>query len=363
MTARGRVPAADVARGAEVLVRDYLAVRAGESVLVTADTATDPLLVQELLTALERAGAPGSALTIPRLPYQGALADPYVPPTVAGAASAADVWIDVTFPYLAGSHVSDAALGRGQVRYLLGGDMGAAGLARLLAGVDLDAYYALHRAFDEISAAAIGRPVRITDAHGSDVAFTLAKPAFTKPRRAERPGLYFVPGSCTMFPDPESVRGTLAIVAAFHEYYTRLPEPITLVVDGRIREVRGDAAERVVLERALRRAAGGETYGHVIHFTHGVHPAARVTGESFIEDMRATGNNAVGLGIPFWLPGGGENHPDAILSGQSLWIDGKEIARDGVIVGPPELAALAERLVPAVPSPSCRASSLASGSR
>jgi 2,5-dihydroxypyridine 5,6-dioxygenase len=364
MTARGRIPAADVARGADLLVRDYLAVRAGESVLVTADTATDSLLVQALLTAVEQAGAQGSALTIPRLPYQGGLADPYVPPTVAGAAAAATVWIDVTFPYLAGSHVCDAALGRGQTRYLLGGDMGCAGLARLFAGVDLDAYYDVHRAFDEVTAAAIGRPARIADNHGSDVSFILAKPAFTKPRRAERPGLYFVPGSCTMFPDPESVRGTLAIVAAFHEYYARLPEPITLTIDGRIREVRGDAAERVVLERALRRAAGGESYGHVIHFTHGIHPAARVTGESFIEDMRAIGNDAVGLGIPFWLPGGGENHPDAILAGQSLWIDGQAVVRDGVVVGPPELARLADRLVPTVPpASSCRAPSSASAAR
>ena len=69
-----------------------------------------------------------------------------------------------------------------------------------------------------------------------------------------------------------------------------------------------------------------------------------------IEDMRATGNNAVGLGIPFWLPGGGENHPDAILAGQSLWVDGQAIVSDGVIVGPPELARLAERLVPTVPA-------------
>ena len=71
-----------------------------------------------------------------------------------------------------------------------------------------------------------------------------------------------------------------------------------------------------------------------------------MTGESFIEDMRARGNNAVGLGVPFWLPGGGENHPDAIVSQQSLWVDGRLIVEDGVIVDPPELARAAERLVP-----------------
>jgi len=101
------------------------------------------------------------------------------------------------------------------------------------------------------------------------------------------------------------------------------------------------------LQRALRRAAGGD-YGHVIHFTHGIHPAARVTGESFIEDMRATGNDAVGLGVPFWLPGGGENHPDAILSQQSLWIDGRPVVQDGVIIAPAPLATLAATLVPKI---------------
>ena len=345
MSARGRTPQPEIARAADVLVRDYMNVQAGEQVLITADLATDPDLVQALATATDRAEARASILTIPRLPYQGRLADPFVPPTVAGAASACAVWIDLTFPYLAGSHVCDEALAAGRVRYLLGGDMGAAGLSRLFGGVDLDVYYEVHRAFDEVSAAALGRPVRITDRRGSDVTFALAKPGFTKPRRADRPGLYFVPGSCTMFPEPDSVRGVLQVVAAFHEYYTRFTEPLALVLDGRIREVRGAGVDRVMLERALRRAAGGE-YGHVIHFTHGVHPAARVTGESFIEDMRAVGNNAVGLGIPFWLPGGGENHPDAILMQQSIWIDGEPIVEDGVLVGPSHLATLGERLVP-----------------
>jgi hypothetical protein len=104
---------------------------------------------------------------------------------------------------------------------------------------------------------------------------------------------------------------------------------------------------RALLQRAMRRAAGGD-FGHVIHLTHGIHPAARMTGESFIEDMRAGGNNAVGLGIPFWLPGGGENHPDAVVTEQSIWIDGRSVVADGALVNPPHLAALAEQLVPRI---------------
>ena len=73
--------------------------------------------------------------------------------------------------------------------------------------------------------------------------------------------------------------------------------------------------------------------------------AARFHGGSFIESIRAPGNNAVGLGIPWWEPGGGENHPDAVVTMQSMWIGGEQIVRDGVLV-PPELAKLEAAIEP-----------------
>ncbi len=343
--ARGATIGPALAAGADVLVRDYMAVKADESVLITADTESDGRAVDAVMNAAKSAGAKPVVLIAPQLPFQGALADPYIAPTVAGAVANADVWIDRTFPYIAGAQVYDEAMKAGRVRYLLGGDMGAAGLARLLGRVDLDRYYAVHQAFDEITAAAVGREVRITDQLGTDVTFTLAKPGFAKPRRADRPGMVVVPGACTMFPEHESVKGVIRVGAAFHEYYTPLADPITLTVDGRIRAIAGGGAERKVLDRALKRAGGGD-YGYVIHFTHGIHPAARVTGTSFIEDMRVTGNDAVGLGLPWWLPGGGENHPDANVFQQSLWVDGVQIADNGTLVNPPHLTKLADALTP-----------------
>jgi leucyl aminopeptidase (aminopeptidase T) len=338
-------PAPELSLAADVAVRDYMAVRAGENVLITSDTAGDRAVAEAMFVAAQCAGARAVLLVSPQLPFQGRLADPYVTPLLAGAVMACDVWIDLTFPYLAGSHVYDEALKTNRVRYMLGGDMTADGLVRLFGRVDLDRYYAVHRAFDELMNAATGRAVRISNTQGTDVTFRLGPRAFEKPRRADKPGLYIVPGSCTMFPEVESVRGTICVGSIFHEYYTPLAEPMTLEVDGRIRAVKGGGNERKVADRALRRAGGGD-YGYVIHFTHGIHPAARVTGRSFIEDMRGIGNDAVGLGLPFWVPGGGENHPDAVLTMQSIDLDGQRIVEDGTIVSPPELARLADALTP-----------------
>lgn len=336
---------AGLAIAADVLVRDYMAIQPGENVLITADTAGDAAVWQAILTAARQADAQAALMLLPQLPFQGRLADPYLTPPLTGAVMASDVWIDLTFPYLAGSELYDDAMKSDRIRYLLGGDMTADGLTRLFGKVDLDRYYAVHKAFDEMINGAIGQAMRITDSAGTDVEFKLGKRGFEKPRRGDKPGGYLVPGSCTMFPEVESVRGQIRVGSVFHEYYTALAEPMILEIDGKIRGLRGGGNERFVADRALRRAAGGE-YGYIIHFTHGIHPAARVTGQSFIEDMRAKGNDAIGMGLPWWEPGGGENHPDAILYMQNIELDGQRIVEDGAIIGPTELAKVADDLEP-----------------
>ena len=337
--------ASALAQAANVLVADYMAVRDSEDVLITADTAGADEVAAALLTAVERAGARPLLVTLPQLPFQGRLADPYLTAPLAGAVLASDVWIDLTFPYLAGSELYDQAMEQGRCRYLLGGDMTAQGLTRLFGRVDLDRYYAVHSAFDALVNDALGKTVRIADGGETDDGFTLGKRGFEKPRRADKPGMYLVPGSCTMFPEVESVKGRIRVDSMFHEYYTALSQPMVLEVDGKIHALHGGGNERVVADRALRRAAGGE-YGYVIHFTHAIHPAARTTGGSFIEDMRCLGNDAIGMGLPWWVPGSGENHPDGILRMQTIDIDGARVVEDGRIVGPPALAALDAELEP-----------------
>ncbi len=153
----------------------------------------------------------------------------------------------------------------------------------------------------------------------------------------------------TITPEIETVKGTVVVTCGFHEFYEPLNSPVTIKVDGKISEIVGGGSSREPLERAMLRAGGGE-YGSIIHFSYGLHPAARVTGKSFIEDSRSMGANAVGLGIPWWLPGGGENHPDTAMMEQSIWIDGEQIVRDGVVIGPGALRERVKKLVPRLPA-------------
>lgn len=333
----------DTSLAARTLVRDQFCVRQGETLIVTADTSSDKAAVEAILGAASAAGAKAAVMVIPRLPYQGKLADPYIPDALTSAVTASDVWFDMTFPYMAGSSAHDHAMKAGRSRYLLLGDVDAGALQRLFATVALDTLFTVQTAFDALVAKGQGARCRVTAPNGTDIGFRLGKPATRKQRHANVPGTSTVMGSCIFYPDPRSVQGVIALDAVFHEYYVALQEPIRLHIDGDIQRLEHAKDHEIVMERSLRRAGNGG-YGRVIHLTCGFHPAARFTGRSFIEDIRVIGANAIGLGVPWWEPGGGENHPDGVVTRQSLWLEDEPIVTDGRIVGPPELARAAQAL-------------------
>lgn len=331
--------------GADRLVADFLAVRPSDAVVVTADARSDAVVVQAVLAAAQRARARPLLVTIAGVPYQGALADAYIPPTLTAAVKEADVWLDLTFPYMAGSAAHQAALDLRRVRYALAGDLTAGGLQRLFGATDLDAYFAVHGMLDDLLSASAGKTARVRCPYGTDVSFVLGEAPHRKPRRATAPGMYTLPGSCAVFPRMETVRGSIVLTAVFHEYYAPADPRVCVQVDDRVRSVNGPTEHRVALERALRRAGGAE-FGQIIHFSCGLSPSARTGGESFIEDSRVLGSNAVGMGLPWWVPGGGENHPDGVISDQSFWIEELQVMDRGRIVGPEPLADLAAKLAP-----------------
>jgi leucyl aminopeptidase (aminopeptidase T) len=328
---------------ADVLVRDFMCVGRDEQVVITTDSAADRRGVQAVFNAASMQGAKTVILTVPQMPYQGLLADPYIPEPVAAACKNADVWFDMSFPYMAGSTMHAEAMKLGRARSLQLADLGGEGIERLFGYVDLDLLYGLQHELDALVSGAAGKQARVTNERGTDITFTIGPTVTKKLRHTNVPGTYTPPGSAVIYPELSSVRGTVVIDAAFHEYHTLLRWPIRIDVDGKITAVSGGGPERAIMERALKRAGGGE-YGSIIHFSIGFHPAARLQGRSFIEDIRVLGNNAIGFGIPWWLPGGGENHPDGVVTMQSVWIDGEQIVADGRIVAPLDARRRSEEL-------------------
>ncbi|MDD3445184.1 MAG: hypothetical protein PHS60_07225 [Zavarzinia sp.] len=328
-------------RAADALVVRHFAVRPGETVVMTADPRTEAEMLDAVVGAVVRAGAKPLLAIAPQLPFQGHLADPYVSDALTAAVVASDVWFDFCFPYHAGSAAHDAAMTGGRCRYALIATARAESFERLYGNVDFGAMMKFNVALAEFLAEAAGREVRFTCPLGTDVRFTLDALKSKRLEVCDRPGMHTVPGTQAFYPVKESVRGTIVIQALFDEYHRPLRRPITIEVDGKIKGFSGGQAEdRPSFDRALRRASGTGDYGYFIHFTFGFHPGTLFTGANFIEDIRVPGSNAIGMGLPWWEPGGGENHPDGIVLDQSLWVGDEKIAEDGRFVGPAALLPL-----------------------
>lgn len=336
-------------RAADNLVNRHFAVGRGESVLITADTATEPAIVRAVADAVVQAGAKPLVAIAPQLPYQGGLSDPYVSDSLKAAAVACDVWFDFCFPYHAGSGAQAAAMEAKRCRYALLALAEAESFERLYGCVDWSAMMDFNVALAEFFAARAGETVRFTCPKGTDVSLVLDQLKMVRQRVCQGPGMHTVPGTQSFYPVMASVKGRIVIQALFDEYYRSLRQPITIEVDGKIQGFHGGGSEdRPSLGRALRRASGTGDLGYFVHFTLGFHPGTKLTQRQFIEDIRVPGSNAIGMGLPWWEPGGGENHPDGIVLDQSLWVGDQQLVRDGDFVGGGTLgklhAALARQL-------------------
>ena len=100
----------ELAQAAGAMIREVLLVQSGETVLITADTASDMRTVEAVQNAACGLDTPVALLISPQLPFQGALGDPYISDPVRAAVKNCDVWIDLNFPYMAGSKAFDEAM-------------------------------------------------------------------------------------------------------------------------------------------------------------------------------------------------------------------------------------------------------------
>lgn len=331
-------------RAADNLVVHSFAVAPGESVLITGDDRTESRLLDAVAGSVARAGGRPLIAIAPSLPYQGGLSDPHVGDPLKAAALSSDVWLDFCFPYHAGSAMHAAAMQAQRSRYCLLALASADSFERLYGCVDFAALIAFNVAFAAYVGEAEGETLRVTCPSGTDVRLTLDKVKLARRAVCDVPGMFTVPGAQSFYPVSGSVQGRVVIQALFDEYYRVLRRPITITIEaeGGIRQLAGGGAEdRASFERALRRAGGPQGgYGGFIHFTYGFHPAAMLTGRSFVEDIRVPGSNAIGMGLPWWEPGGGENHPDGIVLDQSIWLGDSQLVADGNFVGPAPLRRL-----------------------
>lgn len=333
------------------LLRDMFDVQPGESVVITADTESSMDVVKATAQAACVLGAKPLVAIMASPRGVGKAADPDLPmEPLTEMLKAADVWIEYNNEWLLYSTPFDRAVAaNAKLRYMCLVGMNPDLMMRNIGRVNVPLLREFLIKTTELTKAA--KHVRVTTPTGTDVEFdhVPGREFYTADGFVPKGTFKMMPGQISWSPDFESINGTIVFDGSVVPPIGILREPIKLTVEkGVITKIEGGQEARQ-LEAWLKNWNHPQML-RLAHISYGFNPGAKLTGD-IVEDERVWGATEWGIGnvgpqLVSDIPGGieGPSHTDGICLNSSVWLDGELFLKDGEVVGPPELKALADQL-------------------
>lgn len=333
---------------AEVLVNDLLKTQNGELFAVTADTETDPSVIEAIGRAAAMKGAKPLTVLVPTPRGVSLAADKDLPvDALSELLSHVDIWVELNAKWLLYSTpFYRAKKANGKLRHMCLTGTNADTLIRCVGQVN----YPVMRRFSEILRDKIkeAKQVRMVSKDGDVVCFENAqdRPVSCKLGDAGVPGTHLFVGQIGWTPELESIHGVICLDGSAAPEIGLIKKPVKILVErGRITEISGG-------EEARRYEAWLESFDHpqmlrVSHAGIGFHPGARLMGD-ILQDQRVWGSTTWGfgsIGAGMLPPDGVEapSHSDAVSLNTDIYLDGEPLWIHGEITDG-ELKSLAERL-------------------
>jgi leucyl aminopeptidase (aminopeptidase T) len=338
----------ELSKAAEIIANDLFAINPGETVVITADTESDPRVVNAFAQAAFTEGGVPMVVWTATPPGPAGMVDDFLPSSaLKGALLTADCWVEFNYQYINYSKLMEDVCKRNKkLRYMILPAISVDGLVRLFVSVD---QYALRDFVLAVAdRTARSNKVRITSELGQDIEFENDP---NNPMDAETgfitdPGITNLNGQIAWTPKLDSVNGVLIFDGSLVPQIGILNEPVKVFLEkGVIQKVEGgsQAAEwwgwlRSFDHPQMLRPA---------HICYGFHPAAKLSGQ-LGEDERVWGCTEWGFGAigSFLVPPDGlyaPSHTDGVTLNSSVWLDGVLIMKNGEIVDQ-ELKKLAQKL-------------------
>jgi leucyl aminopeptidase (aminopeptidase T) len=305
----------------EAVVRMLAHVKPGENLLILADTWTDIEIAEACLIAGINAKANAQLLVMPRMSLIHA--DEYNPST-AGAIQGADVVVALCGGMFPRNPATRKALEKG-TRVVTTRTQGIEDF--LIEGI-LDVDYQLMITVCEKMCDLLERTevCRVTSSLGTDVSFRLkGRPAHVGDGMATKPGeLGFFPGvDASIAPIEETVNGTIVIDGSIVPSGLVSTPIICHLEKGVITAIEGGAD--AAAWRSCLEATGDPKVFHLVHFTIGLNPRAKMSG-NMMQDERVLGAVDFGFGHQEALYKGtvgvAKVHIDAVLVSPTIYLDG-----------------------------------------
>ena len=331
----------ELAKAADVLVRELFKLKEGEIFVITADTESDERVVDSTAAAAFTVGAKPMVIWNASPLGVGKAADPMLPSeALIGALTAADAWVEFNNKWIFYSDTYTTVMRENErLRYLCLVGMNADMMVRCIGRID---YELLDRFMDRIKTLTVSAvEVHITTPAGTDVTFRNA------PEQrggyalgyADTPGSHMMGGQIFWRIELESLNGVIVFDGSVNPPIGLLKNPIELHVErGDIVGIEGgsEAAEY----EAWLRGFDDPNMLKIAHVCYGFNPGAKLTGD-VVEDERIWGCTEWGIGHMRWRPAA--SHSDGICLNTSVWLDGKQLLDRGRSLDP-ELANIAKKL-------------------
>lgn len=341
----------ELARSANYLCDNVLGILPDENVLIYADTATDPRVVQATAAAISALGAHAVVVWYET---RGDV-DCSPPAPVEAAVLASDMVIEYAVAYLIHSEMWSKARQAGiPMKCLTGMNVGM--MVRCINPDNYEKMEEFGRAYSEVLRS-VQSEYRVTSPAGTDITWKArsrgqgesssgrngdAQVQVQQVQRRSRGG--YLGGQGHFSGDNSTVNGTIVFDGAIWppSEVGAIKEPIELKVKDGVVEVVSDHPEARIVKNWF--AHFNDPLAYVItHISTGYNPGVkRITGD-IVEDERVFGCVEIGIGRGTSVLPNRRGHTDGIILHPSIWVDGKLIEKDGVFVEP-TLKKLAEEL-------------------
>lgn len=339
----------ELAKAANVLVRDLIKLESGESILITLDTESDGRAALATARAAQAADAKVALLWHTSPPGYGKIADPHIPDSLKAAIPNCDVWVEFNYEWLLYSTPWEEAMKTNRVRYLCLVGMDVPMMVRCIGKINWPTLKEFQIRITEMTQKA--KRMKIATSAGTEVNFEndTNRPVLCEAGFAHTPGAHFLGGQIGWAPIEETINGTIVFDGSFsgggQANLGILKEPITLVIEqGKIVKLEGGKEAKFV-ESWLASFNDPNMY-NMAHVCYGFNPGAKLTGVC-LEDERIWGSTEWGIGYqgPMFeaKAGSAPTHADGICLHSSVWLDDVQVLDEGKVVHP-ELVGLAKEL-------------------
>lgn len=338
----------ELGKAAVTLTGELFKLKPGETFVITADTESDPHVVNATARAAFSIGAKPMVIWLASPLGVGLAADSMLPlDALIGTLKGADAWVEFNNKWLLYSTAHTVAMEENEkLRYLCLVGMNADMMVRCIGRVDHSTLKEfLDRVAEMITTA---KRVRFTSPGGTDLEFenVPGRAPLVRDGFADRPGTYMLAGMIAWSPNLESINGTLVFDGSLVPPCGKLEDPVRMTIKaGQIIEFEGGAQARE-FETYLRNFNHPQMM-RLAHACVGFNPGAKLTGD-IVEDERIWGCTKWGIGHigKYLIPPNGvpaPSHSDGQSLNSSIWLDKEPFTERGRILDL-NLAALAKKL-------------------